>query len=92
MKSNHYGFTCPCKNKYDILYSPVVTHPHHRVFVVSGLPRRRIKTMEDIEMRKKARRKNILIDGIRYYDDKPAQEGNFTMVVSRLCRIGVMTL
>ena len=27
--------------------------------------------MEDIVMRKKARRKTILIDGIRYYDDKP---------------------
>ena len=45
----------------DILHSPVVTKNHHRAFVVSRLPLRRIKTIEDIVMRKKARRKTILI-------------------------------
>ena len=49
----------------------MVTDLHHRAFVVSGLPRRQITTKEDMEMSKKANRKIILINGIRYYADRP---------------------
>ena len=49
----------------------MVTKNHHGVFVVLEASLGRIKTMEDIVMRKKVKRKTILIDGIRYYDDKP---------------------
>ena len=49
----------------------MVTNSHHGAFVVSGLFRRCIKAMEDITMKKQAKRKIILIDGIKYYDDKP---------------------
>ena len=49
----------------------MVIFPHHRAFVVSGSPRGWIKHKEDIAMRKRVKRKTILIDGIRYYADKP---------------------
>jgi len=48
-----------------------VINPHHGAFVVSGLSRQRIKILGGYCDEKKARHNTILIDGIRYYAEKP---------------------
>ena len=48
-----------------------MANPHHGAFVVSGLSRHRIKIYGGYRDEKKARRNTILIDGIRYYAEKP---------------------
>lgn len=46
-------------------------NPHHGAFVVSGLSRQRIKILGGYCDEKKVRHNTILIDGIRYYAEKP---------------------
>ena len=64
--------TKPEPNKIQISYiSPVVTKIITGLLSLPDFPGSVSNFMEDIVMRKKARRDTILIDGIRYYAEKP---------------------
>ena len=62
----------PKENKIQISYiSPVVTKIITGLLSFPDFPGNVSKIMEDIVMRKNAKHSTILIDGIRYYAEKP---------------------